>query len=87
MTYSANRELRKTMSLAFGNRAFKNDELDNQNIILDLVHLREQRAKLLGYDTHANFVLEERMAKNPETVNTFLNDLLQKAKPKAEADA
>ena len=48
--------------------------------------MREQRAKLLGYDTHANFVLEERMAKNPETVNTFLNDLLQKAKPKAEEE-
>ncbi len=86
MTYSENRNLRKTMCLAFGNRAFKNDELDNQNIVLDLVNLREQRAKLLGYDTHANFVLEERMAKNPETVNTFLHELLKKAKPKAEEE-
>ena len=86
MTYSANRELRKTMSYAFGNRAFKGDELDNQQIVIDLVNLRYQRANLLGYDTHANFVLEERMAKNPETVNTFLNELLDKAKPAAEKE-
>ena len=86
MTYSSNRELRKTMSLAFGNRAFKNDELDNKQIVLDLVNLRYQRANLLGYATHANFVLEERMAKNPETVKTFLNDLLKKAKSAAKEE-
>jgi Zn-dependent oligopeptidase len=83
MTYAENRELRKTMSLAFGSRAFKNDVLDNQQNVLDIANLRHKRANLLGYNTHADFVLEERMAKNPDTVNTFLNDLLDKAKPAA----
>ncbi len=48
--------------------------------------MRHQRANLLGYKTHAHFVLEERMAKNPETVQTFLNDILEKAKPAAQAE-
>ncbi|WP_375238215.1 M3 family metallopeptidase [Aurantibacter sp.] len=83
MTYSANRELRKTMSLAAGSKSFKGDNLDNQENVLKIANLRQQRANLLGYNTHANFVLEERMAKNPETVKTFLKELLDKAKPAA----
>jgi Zn-dependent oligopeptidase len=83
MTYAENRDLRKTLSLAFGSKGFHNDALDNQQIVLDIANLRYQRANLLGYKTHANFVLEERMAKNPETVKTFLNELLDKAKPAA----
>ncbi|TBV25380.1 M3 family peptidase [Meridianimaribacter sp. CL38] len=86
MTYAKNRELRKKLALAFGAKGFNNDALDNQDIVLKIAKLRHQRAKLLGYKTHANFVLEERMAKNPETVNTFLTDLLEKAKPAAERE-
>ncbi|RSK42056.1 M3 family metallopeptidase [Mangrovimonas spongiae] len=83
MTYADNRELRKKLALAFGSKGFHNDNLDNQDIVLKIANLRHKRANLLGYKTHAHFVLEERMAKNPETVNTFLNDLLEKAKPAA----
>jgi peptidyl-dipeptidase Dcp len=83
MTYAENRKLRKKLALAFGSKAFKKDPLDNQDIVLQLVHLRHKRANLLGYKTHAHFVLEERMAKTPETVQTFLNELLEKAKPAA----
>lgn len=86
MTYAKNRELRKKLALAFGAKGFNNDALDNQDIVLKIAKLRHQRANLLGYKTHAHFVLEERMAKNPETVNTFLNDLLEKAKPAAERE-
>ncbi|MCB4799199.1 M3 family metallopeptidase [Neotamlana laminarinivorans] len=86
MTYAKNRELRKKLSLAFASKGFNNDELDNQDIVLKIVKLRHKRANLLGYKTHAHFVLEERMAKNPETVTTFLNDLLQKAKPAAKQE-
>ncbi|GAA3772543.1 M3 family metallopeptidase [Corallibacter vietnamensis] len=86
MTYAENRELRKKLALAFGAKGFNNDALDNQDIVLKIAKLRHQRANLLGYKTHAHFVLEERMAKNPETVNTFLNDLLEKAKPAAERE-
>ncbi len=86
MTYAKNRELRKKLALAFGAKGFNNDTLDNQDIVLKIAKLRHQRANLLGYKTHAHFVLEERMAKNPETVSTFLNDLLEKAKPAAERE-
>jgi peptidyl-dipeptidase Dcp/oligopeptidase A len=54
--------------------------------VLQIVKLRFERAKLLGYKSHADFVLEERMAKNPETVTTFLQELLEKAKPAAEKE-
>jgi len=86
MTYTDNRELRKRLSLAFGSKAFKNDELDNQDIVIKITNLRFKRAQLLGYKTHAHFVLEERMAKTPEKVESFLNELLEKAKPAAERE-
>jgi len=86
MTYADNRELRKQLALAFGSKGFKNDDLDNQEIVLRIVNLRHQRANLLGYETHSNFVLEERMAKTPETVKSFLNELLEKAKPAAQKE-
>ncbi|MDW8288689.1 MAG: M3 family metallopeptidase, partial [Flammeovirgaceae bacterium] len=62
---------------------FKGDERDNQEIVKQIARLRHQRANLLGYPTHAHFVLEERMAETPERVHAFLNDILQKAKPVA----
>ncbi|MDO5978048.1 M3 family metallopeptidase [Flavivirga spongiicola] len=86
MTYADNRELRKKLALAAGAKAFKGDALDNQENILQIVELRFQRANLLGYKTHAHFVLEERMSKTPETVESFLNELLEKAKPAAERE-
>ncbi|MGJ8713652.1 MAG: M3 family metallopeptidase [Maribacter stanieri] len=86
MKYAKNRELRKELSMAFGSRAFHNDELDNQENVLDIAKLRFERANLLGYKTHANFVLEERMAQTPEKVHSFLNELLAKAKPAAERE-
>ncbi|WP_339726528.1 M3 family metallopeptidase [Maribacter stanieri] len=86
MKYAKNRELRKELSMAFGSKAFHNDELDNQENVLDIAKLRFERANLLGYKTHANFVLEERMAETPEKVHSFLNELLSKAKPAAERE-
>jgi len=86
VTYADHRELRKKMSLAAGAKGFKSDELDNQKHVLDIAKLRYERAKLLGYKTHAHFVLEERMAETPENVTTFLNELLEKAKPAAERE-
>jgi peptidyl-dipeptidase Dcp len=86
MTYADNRALREKLSKAFGSKGFKNDELDNQDIVLKIANLRFERAHLLGYKTHAHFVLEERMAKTPEKVNEFLNELLEKAKPAAKKE-
>ncbi|HMB62080.1 MAG TPA: M3 family metallopeptidase, partial [Eudoraea sp.] len=83
MKYARNRELRKKLSLAFGSKGFHNDDLDNQANVLKIAGLRYERAILLGYKTHAHFVLEERMAETPDKVYSFLSELLEKAKPAA----
>ncbi|MFI3322939.1 MAG: M3 family metallopeptidase [Rikenellaceae bacterium] len=71
MKYSANGELRKKMWLAYGSRALSG-EFSNSEIIKKIVDLRLERAKLLGYSSHADYVLEERMAKSAKTVTDFL---------------
>ena len=86
MTYAKNRPLRKELALAFGRKGFQNDALDNQEIVLKISQLRFKRAQLLGYKTHAHFVLEERMAKTPGNVRNFLEDLLEKALPAAKKE-
>jgi len=86
MKYAKNRELRKKLALAFGSKGFHGDELDNREIVLKIANLRFERANLLGYRTHADFVLEERMAETPQKVHDFLNELLEKAKPAAERE-
>jgi peptidyl-dipeptidase Dcp len=83
MTYASNRELRKELAIAAGKKGFQNNENNNEEVVLKMAHLRYKRAKLLGYDSHAHFKLEERMAQDPKTVNSFLNDLLSKGKPAA----
>jgi peptidyl-dipeptidase Dcp len=86
VTYVENRELRKELAIAAGKKAFQDNEFDNKENVKRIVSLRHKRAKLLGYDSHSHFVLEERMAQNPDKVKTFLNDLLQKAKPAAQKE-
>lgn len=86
VTYVENRDLRKEISIAYGKKAFQNNAYNNEAIVKKIVALRHERANLLGYETHAHFVLEERMAQNPNQVLTFLNDLLTKAKPAAERE-
>ncbi len=86
MTYAENRELRKKMSLAFGRRGFQDNNHNNTAIILRLIELRKKRAELLGYESHAAFVLEERMATSEENVMNFLEDLYQKAHPAAQGE-
>ncbi len=86
VTYAEDRDLRKKMSLAFGKRGFQNNENNNEEIILKIVRLKKERANLLGYDSHADFVLEERMAQSASIVNQFLDDLHQNALPFAEKE-
>jgi len=83
LTYADNRELRKKLAIAAGKKGFQDNEFNNEKVVLDIVSLRNQRANLLGYKTHAHFVLEERMAENPDKVIEFSNNLLEKAKPAA----
>lgn len=74
ITYASNRTLREKIWRAYASKSF-NDAYDNQEIIKKIVQLRHKRANILGYKTHANFVLEERMAQNPETVMKFLKTI------------
>lgn len=86
MTYAENRELREKLHKAFSSKAFKGNDFDNQEVVKKMALLRHNRANLLGYKTHADFVLEERMAKKPEKVREFLDNLLDKAKPIADRE-
>ena len=86
MTYAENRELRKELALANGKKSFQNNEFDNQNLIKEIIHLKQKKAQLLGYKNYADYVLEERMAKDPAKVKVFLNELLEKAKPFAQKE-
>ncbi|MDA0793136.1 MAG: M3 family metallopeptidase [Bacteroidetes bacterium] len=86
MTYAENRELRKKFSLAFGQRGFQLNPQNNTDLILELVKLRKERAQLLGYPSHAAFILEERMAQSEQNVKSFLDELATKAKPAAQKE-
>jgi peptidyl-dipeptidase Dcp len=85
MTYADDRTLREQVWRAFSARAFGDDH-DNQDAIKQIVSLRIQRAQLLGYDTHADYVLERRMAENFDNVDTFLTKLETSARPAAVKD-
>jgi peptidyl-dipeptidase Dcp len=85
MTYIENRELREKTWRAFSSKAY-GDEFDNCDNVLNIVRLRNEKAQLLGYKNHADYVLERRMAKSPETVTKFLNKLLSAYKPAAEKE-
>ncbi len=83
--YADNRALRETMWRAFANRAWQ-DEWDNSDNIKHIVRLKDKRAKLLGYNNHAHYVLERRMAKKPENVLAFLEKMKNAYKPAAEKE-
>lgn len=86
MTYSSNRTLRKKMHLAFSSKAFANNEFNNTSIVNKLVQLRGKRAKLLGFESHADFTLVKRMAETSEQVFEFLDELQEKALPFAHEE-
>jgi len=87
LQYSSNRELRKQIWNAYQTKGNHDDELDNKKNAIDMANLRGQKARLLGFKTHSNYVLEESMAKTPENVNKLLNDLWKPALEKAKIEA
>ncbi len=86
MKFSTQRSLREKMYKAFTSKGFQKNENNNEAIVLNIVRLRHQRAQLLGYENHAQYVLEERMAKSPATVFDFSQNILDKALPAAKAE-
>jgi peptidyl-dipeptidase Dcp len=87
LQYSSNRKLREEIWDAYQTKANHNDELDNKENAIKLANLRGEKARLLGYKSHSDYVLEESMAKNPENVAKLLNDLWKPALEKAKTEA
>ena len=87
LQYAENRELREKIWDAYRKRGDNGNEYDNNGILTDITNLRIKRAQLLGYRTHADYVLEPSMAKNPGNVYALLNDLWKPAVKKAVAEA
>jgi peptidyl-dipeptidase Dcp len=85
MQYADDRTLREQIWRAYTNSAYQ-DKYDNCDTILEIVRLRHERANILGYKTHADFVLERRMAETPAQVFEFLEKLQKTYKPKAEEE-
>ena len=85
LKYSTNRELRKQIWMAYNTRAI-GGEFDNTEIVKKIVDLRIKIANILGYETYADYALEERMAKNKSTVNNFIMQLLQPSLEFAKKD-
>jgi peptidyl-dipeptidase Dcp len=87
LQYAENRLLREKIFTAYINRCNHGDERDNKEIVARIATLRAERAQLLGYQTHASFVLEESMAKTPDQAYDLLNRLWKAALPVAQFEA
>ena len=85
MKYSQNRELRKQLWMAYNTRAV-GGEFDNTEIVKQIVDLRIKIANILGYETYADYALEDRMAKTTPTVNEFIMNLLEPSLKYAKKD-
>lgn len=87
LQFADNRALRQEIFKAYASRCNHNDEYDNKKIISRTVQLRSERARLLGYETHAHYILEQNMAGNPMAVRKFLESLMKPAVSKAKEEA
>ena len=86
LQYADNRELRKKLWTAYQNRGNNGNASDNRINVVEMTNLRAEKAKLLGYSSHAAYVLEERMAKTPEAVYALMDQLWAPALEKAKAE-
>ncbi|MCD6192666.1 MAG: peptidase M3 [Candidatus Aminicenantes bacterium 4484_214] len=87
LQYSPRRELREKIFKAYINRGNNNNEYDNKAIVARIIALRIEKAHLLGYKTHAHYILEENMAKNPDNVYKLLYQIWKPALKKAKEEA
>lgn len=87
LQYADNRELREKIYKAYIMRCDNDNANDNKQIIADMMNLRTRKAKLLGFDSYADFILDDRMAKNTTNVDVLLSRIWSYALPKAKAEA
>ncbi len=86
LTYSDKEDLRRQLYEAYLGQCAAGTEFDNTQIINDIVRLRTEKARLMGFETYAAFVLDERMAKTPEAVYALLDDIWTPALEKAKEE-
>ena len=86
MTTTEDRELRKQMFEAYTTRGHNGNEFDNRQLILDVMALRIEKAQIMGYNNPAEFILEPKMAHDPETVDAFLDGIMVAAVKKAKEE-
>ena len=86
LTYSQNRELREKMYKAYLNRCSNDNKHDNKAIINDMVRLRIEKAKMLGYKSYSEYIISEQMAGSPEAVYALLEDIFTSANEKAKEE-
>ena len=86
MTTTEDRDLRKQMFEAYTTRGHNGNEFDNRQLILDVMDLRIEKAQIMGYNNPAEFILEPKMAHDPETVDTFLDGIMKAAVKKAKEE-
>ena len=86
MKYADSRILREKLYRAYTSRGYQKNENNNEDIIRKIVNLKLGKANLLGFKTHAHYVLAEQMAENPARVNNFLQELHQASRPVAQKE-
>jgi len=86
LQYADKRELREKLYTGYVMRGNNNNANDNKQLVSDMVRLRADKAKLLGFDTYAGYIIDDNMAKTPAAVNEFLNKLMTAALPVAKAE-
>ena len=86
LQYADNRDLREKMYKAYYNRGDNNNEYDNKKVLNEMVNLRIQKAQLMGFDNHANYVLATNMAKDAATVDEFLINIFNPAQQLAQKE-
>ena len=86
MTTTEDRDLRKQMFEAYTTRGHNGNEFDNRQLILDVMGLRIEKAQIMGYNNPAEFILEPKMAHDPETVDAFLDGIMVAAVRKAKEE-
>lgn len=86
LTYATNRDLREKLYMAYAHRGDNDNEQDNKAIVAQVMNLRVERAKLLGYPTYAHYATETKMSGNPDNVYDLLNRLWEAALPVAKQE-
>jgi len=86
LTFSTRRDLREKIYTAYVNQGHNGNDFDNRKVIAEIASLRARRAELLGYASHAHWVLDDSMAGSPEAVLDFVRTMLDKSQAKARDD-